>query len=98
MIRNLGGSERGEGADVAEVLFGSNVDAYGFEAKGQFVLEVGEGHGGIGWEGEWRADDDLDAAAEGGGSVVGDAEGEDSQGKVALAGVAGNTRGAALEG
>jgi len=77
VVWDFGRDERGEGTDVAVVIFGIDVDADGFEAKGELVLEVSEGNGGIGWEHERRADEDLDAAAKGGGSVVSDAQGQD---------------------
>ena len=77
VIRNFGRGERGEGADVAKVIFGSDVDADRFKAKGEFVLEVSERERTVGGECEWRAADDLDSAAEGGGSVVGDAQRKD---------------------
>jgi hypothetical protein len=80
------------------VIFGIDVDADRFEAPGEFVLEVGERERTVGGESEWRAADDLDAAAEGGGSVVSDAERKEGQRKIALAGFVGDAGGTALKG
>jgi len=88
MIRNFGGDEGGESADVAVVILGGGVDAEGLEAGGEFVLEFSERRSWRRCDG--RTDDDLDIAAEGGGSVVSDAKGKDGQWEIALDGFMGD--------
>lgn len=95
MEGNIRRSEGSESAYVAIVFVGIDIDTDQFKTGSDFVFEFGKGEGP---RRKWSAGDDLDVAAEGGGSVVGNAEGEDGEGDLALGSFESDARGAALEG
>jgi hypothetical protein len=99
VVGDIWKDERSEGANVVVVGLGVRVDANCFETRCEGMFDFGErARGRGGRRGEGSTDDDLDVAAEGGRRVVGDAEGNDSDGKIMVPSIRGNARGAAFKG